>query len=170
MLPSQRGGAQSMHDFRKITPAFWDGITGRELRGQPEAQVIAMYVLTCRHATSIGVYHFPLAYIANDTGIPIEGASKGLQRICEVDLAMFDEALDLLWIKEMARFQIGEELKERDNRTAAVVKMFEAIPKSRIKMLFFDRYKDAFHLPEPMELKGLASPFKGIPSPFKAPS
>src|SRR4051812_9077273 len=69
--------------YSKITSRFWTGDTGRALRGDLAAQVVASYLITCAHANMLGFYALPVAYISTDTGIPIEGASKALQRLCD---------------------------------------------------------------------------------------
>jgi hypothetical protein len=129
-----------------VAPSFWTGRTGRLLRGDSDAQLVAMYLLTGPHSTMTGVFHCPVAYIATDTGLPLEGASKGLRRLCEVSWCSFDEGIDLVWVHEMARFQVGTALKANDNRVVAVKKEFAALPKCLISHCFFLRYSDDFHL------------------------
>jgi hypothetical protein len=68
-----------MRDFGKVNPQFWIGSTGKRLRGNPEAQLVALYLMTCPHANMIGVFHCPILYISHETGLPLEGASKGLR-------------------------------------------------------------------------------------------
>lgn len=158
----------SGRDYGKITPAFWSGKTGRWLRQYPDAQRVAMYLLTCSHANMIGVFHCPPAYIANDVGMTAEGASKALQRLSEGDFCTFDADTDLLWVHEMARFQVGTELKKADNQVKSIAKLFESVPIGLIKLAFFERYSAAYHLERPAEFDEIGRVSKAPSKPLRS--
>ena len=67
-----------MRDYGVVSPQFWIGATGKRLRGNPDAQLLALYLMTSPHATMIGVFHCPILYMAHETGMPFEGASNAL--------------------------------------------------------------------------------------------
>lgn len=160
-----------MRDYAKVTPQFWLGGTGKALRGEQEAQIVALYLMTSPHATMIGVFHCPVMYIAHETGLSIEGASKGLQRVVEEGFCTFDHDRELVWVHEMARFQISEELKPKDNQVQSVRRAFLQIPECKIRRGFHARYKVAFHLPDIEESTADdQGSSKGVRSPFEAPS
>ncbi|ENU2556439.1 hypothetical protein ACE4O8_005059, partial [Escherichia coli] len=74
----------AMRDYAKVSPRFWLGETGRELRkAGAEAQVVAFYLMTSPHANMLGLYYLPVLYLAHETGLGLEGASKGLKRAVE---------------------------------------------------------------------------------------
>ena len=135
-----------MRDYGKVSPKFWIGKSGKALRGHPEAQIVALYLMTCPTSDMTGVFNCPLMYIAHETGLGSEGASKGLQRLIEGDFCTFDEDSDMVFVHEMAKYQIGEELKVNDNQVKSVKRAYQSMP-AAIKPEFFSRYKDAFHLP-----------------------
>ena len=62
-----------MRDYGKVSPRFWIGETGRKLRKMPDAQRIAMYLMTAPMAEMTGVFYCPIATILNDVGAPCEG-------------------------------------------------------------------------------------------------
>lgn len=50
-----------MRDYAKVSPRFWLGETGRELRkAGAEAQVVAFYLMTSPHANMLGLYYLPV--------------------------------------------------------------------------------------------------------------
>lgn len=154
-----------MRDYAKVAPTFWTGRTGRQLRSNPEAQIVAMYLMTCPHANMIGVFHCPLIYISHETGLPLEGASKGLQSLIEAGFCSFEADIELVWVHEMARFQAGDSLKANDNRVTGIRKAFESIPQSLIRQGFHRRYREAFHLPEEVfEQRPFEAPSKPLRS------
>ncbi|SBV93563.1 hypothetical protein KL86DPRO_10553 [uncultured delta proteobacterium] len=62
-----------MRDYSKISPQFWYGRTGKEMRKLgASTQFIALYLLTNRHVNMLGLYNLPMLYIAADTGIAQE--------------------------------------------------------------------------------------------------
>jgi len=98
-----------MRDYAKIAPQFWIGPTGKKIRKLgSQAQVVAMYLMSSPHATMIGLYHLPIAYISADTGSPFEGACKAVKSLIEVGFCGYDEEAEVVWVYEMARFQIGD--------------------------------------------------------------
>ncbi len=70
-----------MRDYAKVSPRFWLGETGRELRkAGAEAQVVAFYLMTSPHANMLGLYYLPVLYLVNRPGFP------GEYFICELRL------------------------------------------------------------------------------------
>lgn len=152
-----------------VKPSFWTGATGRALRADPDAQIVALYLMTSPHANIIGVFRCPIQYIQLETGRPFEGASKGLTKLCEIGFCTFDAETETVWVHEMARFQIGEDLKAKDNRIKHVVRFFEEIENPHIKQAFFAKYGDVFKLPAPPPIPETASPFEGASKPLGSP-
>ena len=148
-----------MREYGKISPQFWIGKTGKALRGYPEAQIVSMYLMTSPHAEMTGIFHCPILYISHETGLSIEGAMKGLDRLSEVGFSTFDAENDMVFVHEMAKYQIGDDLKPTDNRVVGVQKLFNNMPSSYVKTLFYERYKTAFLLAEQ------ASPLQVPPKP-----
>lgn len=155
-----------MRDYGKVSPQFWIGKTGRSLRGNPDAQLVALYLMTSPHATMIGVYHCPVAYIAYETGLPLEGASKGLQSLSEAGFCTYSADTETVWVHEMARYQIADQLSESDNRVKGIQKDVENIADSEIRRGFQAKYGAAFHLASTIKkAKGLARGSKAPPKP-----
>ena len=153
-----------MRDYGKVSPHFWTGTTGKKLRQTPEGLIVAMYLMTSPHANMLGLYYIPLLYIAHETGLGFEGASKGLQRACEAGFCSYDEATETVWVHEMARFQVAESLKPADNRCKNVQKEYDSLPSSPYLSSFFDKYAQAFCM---TQKRGENAK---IDSPLQAPS
>ncbi len=85
-----------MRNYATISPQFWLGDTGRKLRKSgPECMVVALYMMTSPHSNMLGLYYLPVLYIAHETGLDPEGASKGLQMACEAGFAAMTMILRL---------------------------------------------------------------------------
>ena len=149
-----------MRDYGVVSPKFWIGGTGKLLRGNAPAQVLALYLMTCPHANMIGVFHCPVLYMAHETGLGMEGASKALQSLVEADYCTYDEASETVFVHRMAAFQVAESLKAGDNRVKGVEREWQNIVQPKMKAAFHAIYSVAFHLPKEGENT----------SPSKAPS
>lgn len=155
-----------MRDYGKVSPQFWTGKTGKSFRGDMEAQIVAMYLMTSPHSNMIGVFHLPILYISHETGLPLEGAMKGLARCSEASFCTYDEDTETVFVHEMASHQVGEELKPADNRISGVQKQYAQMAEGRIKTAFRDRYGEAYSLPKPSKkTKPLRSPSEAPPKP-----
>lgn len=137
----------TVRDYGKVSPQFWIGRTGKALRGNPEAQLLALYLMTSPHANMIGVYHCPVAYMAHETGLTIEGASKALQSLIEADFCTFDAEDEYVFVHQFALHQVGESLAASDKRCKGVENELAKVPKNQCWQAFRARYAVPFNLP-----------------------
>ena len=150
-----------MRDYAKVAPQFWTGETGKKLKkAGPEAVIVGMYLMTSPHANMIGVYHCPITYIAYDTGLTLEGASKGLASSIEAGFCRYDTPSEYVFVCEFAAYQIGEQLDPKDNRVRGIINELAKVPKNECWRGFRAKYAVPFHLP--IEAKNT--------NPFEAPS
>ena len=150
-----------MRDYSVVSPRFWIGATGKELRGNPPAQVLALYLMTNPHANMIGVFHCPLIYMAHETGLGMEVASKALQSLIESKFCTYEESSETVFVHRMAAFQIGDHLSEQDKRCKGVEREWNNIPSRQIQQAFFAIYSAAFHLPkQSRKARGTEAPSK----------
>lgn len=136
-----------MRDYATVAPQFWLGKTGRELRKQgAEAQVVSFYLMTSPHANMLGLYYLPVLYIAHETGLGFEGALKGLKGSIEAGFCSYDEETEMVWVHEMAAYQIGTSLSTGDKRCAGVRNEYAALPENPFLSNFYDKYLHHYHL------------------------
>jgi len=154
-----------MRDYGKVSSQFWTGKTGKSLRGDAEAQLLALYLMTSPHSNMIGVYHCPIMYMAYETGMTIEGASKALQSLIEAGFCTFDEDDEVVWVHALLAHQTGCGLSPKDNRVKSVQKQFAGISQHLIKQGFFEKYKKDFYLGDwPENTSPLQAPSKPLAS------
>ena len=144
-----------MREYAKLAPTFWTGKTGKEIKRRGiEAVVMATYLMSSPHSNMLGLYYQPMLYAAHETGLGIEGASKGLQGCIEANFCAFDEASEMVWVFEMARYQIAESLSSGDKRCKGIQKDYDALPECPFLAAFFDRYAGAYHLHTRRQIEG----------------
>jgi hypothetical protein len=151
-----------MREYAKVSPQFWIGETGKEIRAMgPEAQVMALYLLTSPHSNRLGLYYVPLPLLCHETGLPLEGALKALRSLSEVGFCTFDAASEWVWIPEMAKFQIGVALDPHDNNVRGLAKEYAKLPNNPFLQAFFARYGAAYHL---RDARAFKAPSKSLRS------
>lgn len=153
-----------MRDYSVVTPAFWIGDTGKKLRGNVNAQLLAVYLMSSPHSTMTGVFHCPILYMSHETGMTFEGATEALARLCEVGFCEYDADCEVVFVTRMASFQIAESLKPGDNRIIGLKKELAKMAPAHMRAKFLAIYSVAFCLAEDAEKTGK------LPSPSKAPT
>ena len=163
-----------MRDYGTISSAYWTGETGRRLRefGR-DAQALGAFLITGPDANAIGLYYLPKAIIAHYLAWDVEGVSDGLQKLAQVNFALYDDSAEEVWVREMAYHQLryssrpDQPLKPSDKIVKHVLKEWKARSKSVFFLPFYERYRELFHLPEAVanELasKGLRRVIEGAP-------
>lgn len=159
-----------MRDYAKVSPLFWTGNTGREIKARGQtAQLAALYLMSSPGATMLGIYHLPAVLLAHAIGSPSEGALQALRSLSEAGFCVYDETSEWVWVKEMAAWQIDDDLAPADNRVKGIAKDWLALPNLPMLEEFFARYGAAFHLPKRQKpqapAKALASPSQDPPKP-----
>jgi len=136
-----------MRDYSKVGPQFWIGKTGKKLRAAGvEAQLVGMYLMTSPHANMTGLYYVSRNSIGHETGLGIEGASKGLQCCIEAGFCSYDDESEMVWVHEMAFYQIAEKLLASDKRSAGVQNEYDALPDNPFLGAFFEKYSIPFNM------------------------
>ena len=153
-----------MRDYGKVSPQFWVGKTGKALRGDMPAQLLSLYLMTSPHANMIGIYYCPIEYMAKETGLSMEGASKALQRLIDADFCTYEADDELIFVHAFAEHQIGESLKPTDLRVKGIISELEKVPKGQCWRGFRARYAVPYNLPTAGQIPDIPA------SPYKAPS
>lgn len=135
-----------MRDHATIAGTFWTRGTGKLLRGHAEAQVVAMYLMSCPAASMVGIFHIALPTLCHETGLTIEGAWKGLRRCFDVGFCEYDEGEELVWVPNLARYQVGEVMKPGDKRKAGVIRSLRPFHRHPFYGKFVALYGDAYGL------------------------
>ena len=136
-----------MRRYAKIIPQFWIGETGRKLReAGSDALLVALYLLSNPHANMLGLYYLPTSLIAHETGLTPQGASEGLRRAIEAGFCLYDGSSEMVFVLEMARYQVADQLVSTDKQCAGIQREYDALPNNPFFAAFYEKYAKAFHL------------------------
>lgn len=150
-----RMGESDMRDFAKVAPTFWTGETGRKIKQMgPDVQLVGLYLVTNPHTTPLGIYYLPLAYMDQDLALSREAIKQALALLYEAQFSIYDTETEVIWVYEMAKYQIGQMLRPKDHKVQWVNKLFSALPKSNLLRDFYTKYSKAYHIRDGRFRKG----------------
>ncbi len=110
----------SGREYSIFRATFWTGETGRKLRDAGrDAQLVAAYLITCSSANMIGLYYLPIPLLCHELGMSEKGASEALRRVRESKFADYEPLLEVVFVPEMAGYQLGARITPKDNRHKA---------------------------------------------------
>ena len=152
-----------MRTFAQVRPAFWHGTTGRKIRQLgPEYQVLALYLISGPGAHALGLYYLPLPTVAHETGLTIEQVRIGIAKLWEIGFCLYDEESEVVFVPNMARFQIGERLERKDKNVTWVWREMEKLR----ALPFFDRllemYGERYQVADYFRSEGSSKPLRSI--------
>lgn len=105
-----------MRDHGSIDPAFWTGSTGRKMRKNKDARILATYLMTSPHATAIGIYYLAVPTICHETGLSPEEFDTAIRWLSAEGVAFYDAERELVWVPRLAHYQLAEAMKPTDKR------------------------------------------------------
>lgn len=135
-----------MSDYGIVVSRFWNRGSGKALRGQPKAQVLALYLMTCGDSTMIGIFPIGLPTISHETGLSICEIESILPVLEQLDIAHYDRAEELMYLPTLARYRLGETLSPGDKKIHAVISQVKSFDGHRFAMAFVERYFEPFRL------------------------
>lgn len=147
--------------YAKLPRSFWtDPAVGRLV---VDAKVVLLYCLTAPHGNLIGLFHLPVIYIAEATGIPAERVRASLAGPLSAFVEYDNETQEVL-VRRSATDQIGDDLKATDNRVKAVQSVLAETHSGRLVDLFRELHPS-------WQLTALTgNPVQAPPKPLASPS
>lgn len=138
-----------MRTYGIAKSTIWNGPTGRELYAAgKDAQLLAVYLFSNPHANAIGLYYLPIVVIPSEVAMTIDEVRATFGVMDHLEYAHYDDPSQVVWVREMAHYQLGAQLDKRDGKVPAILKAYRAVPPNPFLGGFFDRYAAAFHLTE----------------------
>jgi hypothetical protein len=157
---------------------FWDGETGLALGALGrDAQLTAMYLLTAPTSHMTGLYKLPLSAVIEHLGLTMDPAAalnqvlSDMRNLEKIGFAHYDADSKVVFIPNMARFQLGKKLSAGDKRVFMIRTHLMTFLSSPFIGAFLDAYEEAFNLQDvrkaldmrvPMPLRrGMVRGFEG---------
>lgn len=136
-----------MRNYASVRPEFWTRGTGKRLRGNPLAQVLACYLMTSPHTSMTGIFSIALPTVAHEIGASVEEVRAALVVLESEDFAHYDEDEEIMYLPSGARTQIGETLSEKDSaKRSNISKALALLGDHRFVRDFLERYSEQYRL------------------------
>lgn len=116
-----------MRDYGTVHTSFWTSSTTRSL--SDDARILALYLLSGPHTTSIGCFRLPDGYVSEDLGWSPERVSEGFAELFNNSFATRDERSKWVLIHKFLRWN---EI-ENPNQGKAAGKLFDQVPAGALK-------------------------------------
>lgn len=88
--------------YQRVSPNYWMLAKGWD----PKTTVTGLYVQTCRHRVTEGLYHLPKEYIAADLGYTPAVVSRALGTLTNAGLVKYDERGGVLLLLAALEMQV----------------------------------------------------------------
>lgn len=169
-----------MREYGKILPWFWTRGSGKNLRGDKSAQILAAYLFTAPGSNMAGLYYVSPMVMGHETGLSESEVLQALGRLEREKIAFYDFEAELVFVPEMARIQIDELLDPKDNRVKGVLREASVFRTHPFYYKFWERYYTVYGFgrsefaatvkPPGWPAKGSEGPLKGSQPPFEGVS
>lgn len=77
----------------RVSPKYW---LNERRRWSDAEKLLGLYLITCEHRNTEGLYRLPKGYICEDLGWPARKASETLQRLVDAGFVLYDEAAQVV--------------------------------------------------------------------------
>lgn len=162
-----------MREYAKASPALYTGTLGAAIAGDMDCLALAPYLIFGPHSNMIGLYRLPLAYIAEDLGMPSARASEALRKLSERGFCRYDERSKTVWVIEYARHEWGDHLNANDNRVKSLIrhlpKLLSDVANSSLSLEFAERYGNGWAAAFDAIGGKPRSPSEALAKPFPSP-
>jgi hypothetical protein len=154
-----------MRTFAQVRPGFWHGTTGKQIRRfGPGCQVLALYLISGPGAHALGLYYLPLPTVAHETGLTIEQVRSGLAKLKEIKFCTYDDEAEVVFVLNMARFQIAERLERKDRKVTWVWREMEKLRDLPFFDLLLEIYGERYQVADYFRSDEASKPHRSIES------
>ena len=108
--------------YSKIDSLFWRDQKNRKL--SDDGKLLFLYLLTCPHRSSIGLYYLPEQYVASDIKWTLERVRKGFKELLQNGCVKYDRDNEIVFIKNFLRYNSFE----NSNQIRGAIKFLGTLP------------------------------------------
>ena len=115
-----------MPSFHKVSPLFWKDEMVRAwiAAGEDQSVLLALYLLTCFHRNSEGLYYLPKAYVEADLGWEADLVGERMARLLEDRFIEYDQKAEVVFVCNALKYH--EPKSERQVKGA--ISALEEVP------------------------------------------
>jgi hypothetical protein len=104
-------------------------------RWDDDTMLTALYLLTCKHRISEGIYHLPLQYIAADRRWPMKRVEKAIETLLKDEFIAYDRDAEVVLILSALKWQSPS----TDNHKKGAVRKLRTLPPNGLMRRFHEQ-------------------------------
>jgi hypothetical protein len=113
-----------MSRYHLVAPKYWPDMRGLSR----DAKLLGLYLLTCEHRNTEGLYYLPLAYMADDLEMSAKVLRKALVELEGRDFISYDESARVLFIHKALTYPSQQ--PKTDNQVRGAMNALADVPPS----------------------------------------
>lgn len=114
-----------MSDFKyhRVSSRFW--ADEKTMRWDDDTRLLALYLLTCPHRTTEGLFRLPKPYIAADLGWSMERLEKPFAKLLADGFIQYDETVSVMLLPNALKYNPPENTNQAIRAARAVAELPE---------------------------------------------
>jgi len=118
--------------YWRVSPKFWRH--AQQYEWSDDARQLALYLLTCAHRTTEGIYCLPVGYMATDLAWVESRVVATLAQLLQHGFAQYDDKTCVVFIPKAMKYQ----RPDNPNGRTSVVRRVAELPKTPLLAAFID--------------------------------
>lgn len=114
--------------YWRVSPRFW----AETQNWTSDARTLALYLLTCPHRTTEGLFRLPRGYIADDLGWALERLAQPFAELLDRGFIQYDENASVVLIVKAMKYQAPE----NPNQITSAVRKLAELPDTFLTSTF----------------------------------
>lgn len=129
--PRHRLGGVSDETYNRVGCRVW------LKRWDDDTMMTALYLLTCKHRTTEGIYHLPLQYAAADRRWPLKRIERAMQVLIDDEFIEYDRNAEVVLILNALEMQ----QPANPNQRKSAVKKLRGLPSTPLLKRFEEQMR-----------------------------
>ena len=118
--------------YYRVSPKFWS--SAERLGWDEETRLLALYILTCDHRTTEGLFRLPKQYICADMEWSAQRLAQPFQRLCNDGFIEYDDDAKVMLIVKALAYQAPS----NPNGVTAALRALKMVPETRLDSRFYE--------------------------------
>jgi hypothetical protein len=159
-----------MRSFGMLSQAMWTRGSGKRLRGNHPAQLLACYLTSCTAANLSGVYAITKETMASELGMKPDVVERSLEALRDKGFAHYDHAAEVVWIINLVQVESGGTLAVGDRRRQGILNALASVGDHPFATAFKRHYATLLRYPiDTVSVRPGASPTDTPSIPHRYP-
>lgn len=141
----------------RLDDDFWTDPKIKNL--SPDDKLLFIWLFTNPYRSYCGLYYLPKPMIGKQTGLSNTSIDRGINTLIDTGLICYDEVLEIVFIKNMLKRQIGKSAALSDQQSKGIIKHLDTLHNCLLIQSFLEIYN---HLNIPYSYTPIDTPIDSL--------